>query len=949
MLRACLSPGVLPAAGSRAPALPFSSCSAACASTESGPSGAAALPPGPARLVHDFFPGRFDGDTTLPQLTRLGGVLFFAASDRDTGTNVWRTDGTPAGTRRVPFAAPAGTVTGSGMVGILNGRMLLGASVAGDPGAAALFATGEQGEATLLTTVHSNRGGSFPAQPTIAGGRYYFQDCGDVRCEIWSTDGTPEGTAPVAALAGPPAEVHQDLVGTFADRWLLVALGPSLVAYDGVTGRVLTLADWADATVYPVGPSLFLLRGDGLYVSTLAVPRAKLLFSAPGLASAGWHGDTFFFVPPNGRLWSTDGKSVSRYTGGYFESFSVVARRLGAIGGKTILPMPGYYGQALFGVDETSHQVSDIHWVCRGKYQCLEPRLSPVTFVGDQAFLAIDKRLWHSDGTPQGTRPLQPLILPDPLSFKALDGRLILGAQNQRGDLHLSWERRLWSTDGTAAGTTALSDGGRPFTVQGPAEPLGETLITAADREPVGQQIWRIANGRTTPLTALRHQATGIDPQAAFPFGGGRLVLGGSLDWTGVAPEGITANLRPEIDFCSADASPCLDVPVAVGGRLVFQEAGTALLKSTDGTLAGRRSLFLEDADGVGSVVASLGSFRDRAMILGNSGGLWTSDGTPAGTRFVTRLPPEPVTGSSGLPVVAPFRDGAASYLFRRVPDPDDDKLSALELWRTDGTAAGTRRMTSIPFDEEASPYPAPSLVGGKLFFRVLGVLWESDGTAAGTRALPDQPPGGTFALAAGATLLYAGAGYQSTEVPTPPQTLWAIDPATLAATEVASSSEIGDGFPGTPLGDLMGDTLFFQTTKPGGVRRSRRTEGTPESTRLLPDFLAKRGAGGFVTAAGRRYFDACEGAHGCELWSTDRLGEDTRLVEDLFPGARSSDPEILAVAGHTLWFGGTEPNVGRELWTLDLPAGAPAAAWVRPAAPSARRAREPRWKRMLR
>ncbi len=915
--------------------------------TESGPSGAAAVAPGPARLVHDFFPGEFDGDKTLPQLTRLGGVLFFVASDRDTGTNVWRTDGTVASTRRVPFAAAAGTVTGSGMVGILNGRMLLVASVAGDPEAAALFAAGEQGEATFLTTVHPSRdSGYYLAQPPIAGGRFYFQDCGDVRCEVWSTDGTAAGTAPVAALSRPPAEVHQDLVGTFADRWLLVASGASLLAYEVGTHRVLTLlADWGNANAYPVGDSLFLLRADGLYVSSLAAPRASLLFKGPGIASAGWHGGTFFFVPPSGHLWSTDGRSVNRYTGGYFESFSVAADRLGAIGGTTFLPMPGYYGASLLGVDEASHQVTELHRVCSGKYPCLGARLSAVTVAGDQAFVAIDKGLWHSDGTPRGTRPLRTLNHPDEASFTAVDGRLVLGALGTQGG------RRLWSTDGTAAGTVALSDGSgdRPFTVQGPAEPLGEALITAAEIKPSGPQLWRIANGRTTPLTALRHLATGIAPYAAFPFGGGRLVLGGNLDWTGVTPEGITGNLRPEIDFCSADASPCLDVPVAVGGRLVFQDAETARLESTDGTLAGRRHLPLEDADGVGSIVASLGTFRDRAMVLGNWGGLWTTDGTPAGTRFVTRLPPEPVTGSSGLPVVAPFADGAASWLFRRVPDPDDDTLSALELWRTDGTAAGTVRMTSIPFDQEAAPYPAPSLVGGKLFFRVLGVLWVSDGTAAGTRALPAQPPGGTFALAAGATVLYAGAGYQSTAVPTPPQTLWAIDPATLAATAVASFLRVGDGSPGTPLGNLVEDTLFFRVANPHGVLRWWRTEGTAESTQRLPDFLARNAQQDFVTAGGRRYFDACDAAHGCELWSTDRLGEDTRLVEDLFPGTRSSDPAILAVAGHTLWFAGTEPNVGRELWTLDVRTGAPAPSWVRPAAPSAKRAREPLWKRMRR
>ena len=912
--------------------------------TESGPSGAAAVPPGPAHLVHDFFPGQFDGEKPLPQLTRLGNILFFLANDRETGTTVWRTDGTRAGTRQVPIASAAGVGAISGILGAVGGRMLLLGTAADDPATSVLLAAGEQGEAVSLGSLQARP--DDPAAPTtLVGGRFFYRDCGETRCEIWATDGTPAGTAPVAALAAQFPDADLFLAAAFADRWLVFSAGHSLYAYDVAADRVLTLRTGPTAA-YPVGGTLFLLGKNGLSVSTLAAPQARLLFPAHGLASAGWTDSSFFFVDPDGIVGSSDGKSVKIYAGTYLESFSLVSERLGKVGGTTFLPMPGYYFQSLFGVDEAKGEIQELLRVCNGKYGCLGSQMSAVTVAGGRGFEALNSELLVSDGTPQGTRKHRSLTRPDADSFTAVDGRLVLGAASWRGATNL------WATDGTKGGTASLADGGagRPFTVQGPAVAFGGALITAADRSPQGQQLWRVEGGRAAPLTTLRHAATGIQPSAVFPLAGDRLVLAGALGWTGVTPEGIADTLRPEIDDCSAGTSPCLDVPVAVGGRLVFQEVGTARLKSTDGTLAGRRSLFLEDADGVGSVVAALGTFRDRAMVLGNWGGLWTTDGTAAGTRFVTRLPPEPVTGSSGLPVVAPFADGAASWLFRRVPDPGDDKLSALELWRTDGTAAGTARLASIPFDKEAAPYPNPEPIAGKLFFRVLGVLWVSDGTAAGTRALPDQPPGGTFSLAAGATVLYAGAGYQSPEVPAPPQTLWAIDPATLAATRIAAFPSVGPGGPGGSLGELLGDTLFLQMTNPGGVVRWWRTEGTPESTVRLPDFLAINIQNDFVTAGDRRYFTACEGPHGCELWSTDRLGEDTRLVEDLFPGARSSDPEILAVAGHTLWFAGTEPDVGRELWTLELPAGtAAAAAWTRSPATRAKRAHEPSWKRMLR
>jgi len=933
--------------------------------TESGPSGSAALPAGPAHLVHDFFPGEFDDERPLPQLTKLGNVLFFLANDRATGTTVWRTDGTAGGTRPVPLAAsvPHGIVLWA-IVGALGERMLLVGSTAEDGATPLLFAVGEQGEAVALGA-YRPRFQDPPVAPSILGARFFYQDCDETRCGVLSTDGTPAGTAPVAALAGELATPDQRLAGTFADRWLVFASGTALYAYDVTEGRVRTLLpNGANAGIFPVGGSLFFvgttgsydggytpLGSDGLRVSTLAAPEPRLLFK-DALASAGWHEGTFFFVSRNGRLWSTDGESVSRYTGGvravraFVDAYASLegGTHLDVIGSTTFLPVPGYYLQTLLGIDETKHEVTELHPVCAGKYPCLGHGMSPVTVAGGQAFEVIDRDLWHSDGTPEGTRRHRVLTRPDPASFSAVDGRLVLSAQNLKG------EKRLWATDGTAAGTEALSDGGgdRPFEVQGPAVALGGALITAAVRSPKGQQLWRIADGRTTPLTGLRHLASGIQPYYAFPFGGDRVVLAGREGWTGVTPQGVALRLRDDVgnDACNQDGTECTGPPVAVGQRLLFAEASTLRLKSTDGTAAGHRNLPLEDADGVVNVVASLGPFRDRALVLGNLGGVWTSDGTPAGTRFVTRLPPEPVSGAPGLTVGVPFAVGDASYLFRRLPDAGDDTRSALELWRTDGTAAGTARLASIPFDREAAPFLNPTPFGGKIFFRLLGVLWESDGTAAGTRELPDQLPGGTFALAAGATRLYAGAGYLNADGP---QTLWAIDPATLAATKVATFSTVGAGYPAAPLGDLLGDTLFFRVTNPGGVQRWWRTEGTPESTVRLPDFLATNVQRDFVTAGGRRYFTACDASHGCELWQTDRLGEDTRLVQDLWVGPRSGDPEILAVADDTLWFAGTQPDVGRELWRLELPAGTTAAAWTRSPVANDKRAREPLLKRRLR
>src|SRR5207249_9816837 len=50
----------------------------------------------PISLVKDIVPGA--GSSSPDSLTRVGSILFFAAFRPDTGTELWRSDGTEAGT-----------------------------------------------------------------------------------------------------------------------------------------------------------------------------------------------------------------------------------------------------------------------------------------------------------------------------------------------------------------------------------------------------------------------------------------------------------------------------------------------------------------------------------------------------------------------------------------------------------------------------------------------------------------------------------------------------------------------------------------------------------------------------------------------------------------------------------------------------------------------------------
>jgi ELWxxDGT repeat protein len=97
--------------------------------------------------------------------------------------------------------------------------------------------------------------------------------------------------------------------------------------------------------------------------------------------------------------------------------------------------------------------------------------------------------------------------------------------------------------------------------------------------------------------------------------------------------------------------------------------------------------------------------------------GLWTSDGTAAGTQTLGPFDPHQLTAAGSLVY---FTDN-----WQR------------QLWRSDGTSAGTRIVRAAPI------YSIGSLTGssGFLYFLDSVELWRSNGTEAGTRRVREILP----------------------------------------------------------------------------------------------------------------------------------------------------------------------------------------------------------------
>lgn len=307
---------------------------------------------------------------------------------------------------------------------------------------------------------------------------------------------------------------------------------------------------------------------------------------------------------------------------------------------------------------------------------------------------------------------------------------------------------------------------------------------------------------------------------------------------------------------------------------------------------------------------------------------LWKSDGSKTGTVLVKDINP---LGKDGLGWLCCglSRTSMNGALFFAA----DDGVHGDELWKTDGTEAGTVLVKDICPGEDGSWLRALTEFKGSLYFGANDASypfksypWKSDGTDTGTVLLRDNK-GRLFSdvmsfLAMDDGLLIAvedgivDSGECDAE-------LWRTD-GTEAGTGLVK--ELAYGTESDPcmrdLTNVGGDALFMTRADDNacGEHVLWRTDGTREGTQLIREFLCddEGGEALWVGMGDSLLFSADEGIHGDELWRSDGSGTGTSLVKDIKPGDRPSAPSGGASIGGTLFFAADNGTNGRELWQSD-------------------------------
>ncbi len=313
----------------------------------------------------------------------------------------------------------------------------------------------------------------------------------------------------------------------------------------------------------------------------------------------------------------------------------------------------------------------------------------------------------------------------------------------------------LWRTDGTAAGTSMVADlSTDPNT--GKTNPMRLTVtnnrlffnVRTTGGDLGGIYVYN-GSGTPVPVPPPGSDLSGgilgtVNDRLLYRGYTGTGTQGGSFYMAAVAP-GTTnvTNASLGIDVGNTGQSPA----ATMGGYAYFWGATSALgseLYRTNGT----------STQLVKDILSPGASSPDGFITVGNlvfftavnpvnRRELWRTDGTDAGTFRVSNH----ITGTGDVNIRDFTAHGDKLYYVA------SDSATGREVWVSDGTIAGTHVVKDIvPGSQGSAPYGLTS-VGGKVFFFLPGESWVTDGTDAGTQKLADLPYAGYTAgepLAAG-------------------------------------------------------------------------------------------------------------------------------------------------------------------------------------------------------
>ncbi|MFY0568612.1 ELWxxDGT repeat protein [Archangium lansingense] len=698
--------------------------------------------------------------------------------------------------------------------------------------------------------------------------------------ELWRTDGTTTGTFLLKDIAPGTASSRPS---NFAELngWIYFS------ANDGTRGNELWRTDGT-----PEGTQLvrdILLGVSSSEPQSFTELNGRLYFLANG---------------PGGtrQLWRTDGTSAGTIrVGASVTVAGIPSSRVLVRSGRTLFfaGSDSTAGSELWKSDGTESGTVRVKDIFPGTTDSGPVQLT--AFGSAVYFVATDgvsgRELWKTDGTEAGTQRILELVsgnntVEKPDSLVATSTRLFFMMRDTSNT-----ESAIYATDGTAAGTSKLVD----FKAAGGKGPLlmtahGSTLYFTGYEPGVGHELW------TSDGTPSGSQRIGTNH-----FSGDRLV--------DPSPQAFTVMGDTVYFVATAPGTGGFDENPPV--PTLWKTQGDAATTVAIGT-----SLKPTRGSNPAPFTSWNGALYFTTFEQEEAAKLWRTNGTETGTQPLVNIVPDNApafTAESGLSALTPL--GGALY-FAAMPT----LAEGFQLWKTDGTTAGTSRVTTNVKLTTAASLPIELVShGGFLFFAGQDAstdteLWKSDGTETGTTRVKDiASANGMSSRPTGFTPM-GGELYFVARDDSGGRELWKTDGLEAGTVRVANIRDSLGMASVVNIAGVVGNTLYFVANEAGSGIELWKTDGTEANTSRVKDIAPgaqDSGPSAFAVLDGFLYFTASDGS-GPELWRTDGTESGTILVKDLSPASGGSKPLALTVLGKTLYFTANDGTSGRELWKLD-------------------------------
>lgn len=795
------------------------------------------------RRVRDARPGVESGFVVVkgskPSLAAFNGRVYFTGDDGENGRALWTSDGTAGGTQMLQAEFLFVNVEGTTQTGI---SVRVGESGFGTP--------------QKLNAFHDLEITDF----TPLGGMLYFRASSSGVAALGRTDGSPAGTRNLypseTTTYWDGASINK--LAVFTEVQAITPGPPGKFFFIGNSeqhGRELWISDGTDPGTRLVS-DLRPYSADGIVAASLTAHLGKVYFMARHMQTG---------LEP----WVSDGTSEGtfRLRDIFPGSGSSLAFEFTVFAGEVYFSAQSPTGMGLWRTDGSTagtSLVKELLGVSRLRAANALIGSDRLFFMGRDAEAGFE--LWVSDGTPSGTSRVADLVPgSDPSS------PLPLGTQ--QGSLYFLTEspeaaRALWISNGSDPGTVRLTPSAA-FLKQALLR-SGNTTYFAA---------FKTEGGRELQIFKTDGTATNTIELSALPW-----AKTPDLQWADLGARKLlntaafaTADFRTG-DFVVTDGTSAgtslLDLPSqpgSFGGLTPFKDGllfaarvdeQTAGLFRADGLTTTPLKLFAAD-----NVQARTAVSPERALFLLNTesetANAFHTDGTAVGTKEV-HLRGAFAANPSGIGVLG------ETFLLAHSPTLDPETLfpTDLELYRVNanGTLSLVKQLqpATTSSGKPLSSYPTLfSPLGGSVYFFTVSpnALWRTDGTATGTVEVEPLNPLFVSPLDAGSAdhlrpgvlgnRLFFSAAFPYTYPAVFPDLgfeLWKSGGKTL------NTVQLRDIYPGThwvysdgflPMPGYnssqpaqftrVGDQLFFAATSPQG-RELWKTDGTASGTVMVKD-----------------------------------------------------------------------------------------------------------------